>query len=248
MCDPVTATALALSAGGTFLETREANKNAQRVQNARNAAFQEGMNRQARFADESGAAFNHNITKQGRQAFDEQAAVENERMKQAFARVETQPDYNNTGTLASTPNNVVMAQREAVNKADEKTTRDLNNSAALQGYTGALFNQDMSRNEFARLFGNLQDKASRDSNLLPLEMQAAGNNASKSPSLFPTLLKGAGMAMGMYAGANGITSFGDKIVPGAMPAGVYGPGVPTVQPGLFTNLKQLPSKAFGGLY
>jgi hypothetical protein len=143
---------------------------------------------------------------------------------------------------------VVIARKAASDEAAAKTNRDLEGMAGLSGYTGAGFNQDMSRNQFARLFGNLQDKASRYSNLIPLEVNAAGNNASKSPSLFPTLLKGAGMAMGMYGAANGITSFGDKIVPGAMPAGVYGPGVPTVQPGLFTNLKQLPSKAFGGLY
>ncbi|TXH16743.1 MAG: hypothetical protein E6R03_04975 [Hyphomicrobiaceae bacterium] len=237
---------MALSAAGTFLETREANKNAKRVQNARNAAYQESMNRQARFADESGAAFNHNITRQGREAFDEEAAAEGDRLKQAFGNVQTQPDYNNMGMLASTPGNVVAANKEAVNKADMKTNRDLEGLSKLTGYGGAMFNQDLSRNDFARLFGNIQDKAAGQMRLMPLEIEAAGNNASKSPSLFPTLLRGVGAAMGVYGAGNGITSFGDKVVPGAMPAGVYGPGVATTQPGLFTNLKQLPSKITGG--
>lgn len=246
MCDPVSATALLLSAGGTYLETREANENANRVQQARNAAFERGMIKQRAMADEAGAAFNHSINKQGRDAFDEQAADTADQVKQAFARVETQPDYNNMGMLASTPKNVAAANKEAVNKADQKTQRDVNANAALKGYGGAQFSQDLSRNDFGRLFGNLQDKASRESGLIPVEMQADGNNASKSPSLFPTLMKGAGMAMGLYGAANGITSFGDKVAMGPMKAGQTWADM--TQPGLFTNLKQLPNKAFGGLF
>lgn len=248
MCNPVTATALALSAGGTYLEQREAKKNADRVTDARNNAYEASMIRQRQFADESGTAFNHSLQNQGREAFDQQATAEADRTKQAFARIETQPDYNNTGMLASTPGNVAAANKEAVNKADQKTNRDLEGSAKIRGYGGALFNQDTSRNDFARLFGNIQDKASGQTRLMPIEIQAAGNNASKSPSLFPTLMKAAGMAMGMYGAGNGITSFGDKMVQGPLPASGIGPGAPVMQPGLFTNLKQLPQKAFGGLY
>lgn len=227
------------------MQTREANKNAQRVQNARNTAYQEGMNRQRQYADEASSAFGHNTQTQGREAFDQQAATETDRSKQAFARVQVpETDYNNMGLLASTPNNVVKAHQDATAKADEKTQRDVNNNAALQGYGGALFNQSLDRNDFARLFGNLQDTAYRDSSLIPLDMQSAGNNASKAPSLFPTLLKGAGMAMGMYGAANGITSFGDKVAAGPLAPGQTWADMTT--PGLFTNLKQLPSKVIGG--
>lgn len=246
MCDPVSATALLLSAGGTYLESREAQKNQDRMTSARNAAFERGMIKQRQFADEAGAAFNHSIQDQGRESFDEQAAQEGDRVKQAFGSIQTQPDYNNTGMLASTPKNVVVANKEATAKADAKTNRDLNANAALKGYGGAMFNQDTSRNNFARLFGNLQDKASRESGLLPLEIQAAGNNASKSPSLFPTLMKGAGMTMGLYGAANGITSFGDKVAAGPLAPGQTWADM--TQPGLFTNLKQIPQKAFGGLF
>lgn len=235
-----------LSAGGTYLQTREANKNADRITDARNNAFQREMIKQRQFSDESGAAFNHSIQKQGRESFDQEAAAEGDRMKQAFANIQTQPDYNNTGMLASTPGNVAAANKEAVNKADEKTSRDLEGLSKLTGYGGAMFRQDTSRNDFARLFGNIQDKAAGQTRLMPLEVEAAGNNASKSPSLFPTLMKGAGMAMGMYGAANGITSFGDKVAMGPLKAGQTWADMTT--PGLFTNVKQLPGKVFGGLY
>ncbi len=250
MClDPVSLTAMALAAGGQYMQTREANQNANRMTEAKNAAYQTDMNRQAQYADEASAAFNHNIQNQGRESFDQQAAKTADATKQAFTRVQTpEMDYNDMGALASTPNNVIQAMKDKTAEADAKTTRDLNNNAALQGYGGALFDQNLNRNDFARMFGNMQDKASRDAALIPLDLSAAANNANKAPSLFPTLLKGAGMALGMYGAANGITSFGDKMVPGAMPPGVYGPGVPTMQPGLFSTLKTSAAKTFGGLY
>lgn len=244
MCDPVSATGLALSMAGSYMQTKESNKNAKRVQNARDNAYQTGMIRQKQYADESGAAFGENVQNQSRESFDNEAAKEGDRLKQAFADVRTEHDYNNTGMLSSTPKNVVIAQQDANTKADAKTDRDLSGMADLRGYSGAMFNQDTSRNNFARMFGNLQDKASHDSALIPLDMQSAGNNASKSPSLFPTLLKAAGMAMGMYGSANGITSFGDKVAFGPLKAGQSWSSM--TQPGLFTSLQQLPNKIVGG--
>lgn len=244
MCDPVSATALLLSAGGTYLESREATKNQNRMTDAKNAAYQTGMIEQRKFQDEAGAAFNHNVQKQGREQFDQEAANEGDRIRQAFSEIRTQPEYNNTGMAASTPKNVVIAQKAANDKVDAETTRDLNNQATLAGYGGALFNQGMNQNQFARLFGNTQNAAQGKMQLLPLEMSAAANNASKSPSLFPTLMKGAGMAMGMYGAANGITSFGDKMVQGPLPLNGIGPGAPISQPGLFTKIKSIPGNFY----
>lgn len=250
MClDPVTLTALALSAGGQYLQTREANKNQNRITDAKNAAYVENMNQQHRYQDEAGAAFNHSVEKQGRDNFDQQAQTEADRVKQAFADIRTQPDYNtSTAMPGSTPKNVVIAQKAADDKASAQTDRDVNNLAALTGYQGALFNQGLDRSEFARLFGNTQSAAQGKLNLLPIEMSAAANNANKAPSLFPTLLKGAGMALGMYGAANGVTSFGDKVVEGPVAAGAYGPGLPTTSPGLFTRIGTSAKNTFGGLY
>lgn len=237
MClDPVSLTAMALAAGGSYLQSQDQVKNQNRMTKAKEDAYATGMLKQRQFQDESGAAFNHSVQQQGRESFDQQANDTADQVKQAFSGIQTQPDYN-VALPGSTPKNVVIARQDAQSKKDAQTDRDLNNLAGLSGYQGALFNQGLDRNEFARLFGNIQDKASGQTRILPLEMSAAANNASKAPSLFPTLLKGAGMALGMYGAANGITSFGDKVVEGPMAPGVFGPGVPTNQPGLFTKLK-----------
>lgn len=236
MCNPVTATSLALSAAGTYMQQREAAKNQNRITDAKNNTYQTEMIKQRQFADETGAAFNHNVENQGREAFDQKAQDTADQVKQAFASVQTQPDYN-IALPGSTPKNVVISRQNEQAKKDAQTERDVNNNATLQGYGGAMFSQGLDRNEFARLFGNTQDEAAGQTRLLPIRLQAAANNASKAPSLFPTLLKGAGMALGMYGAANGITSFGDKMVEGPVAAGAYGPGLPTYQPGLFTKLK-----------
>lgn len=241
MCDPVSATALAMSMAGTYMQTRESNKNAQRVQDAKNNAFASGMTRQHQYADESGQAFNQNVETQGRDAFDQQAAKEDTRMKEAFTRVRSD-DPNYTAVPQSTPQNVITAASDANAKADAKTNRDLEGMSSLNSYGGAAFNQSLDRSKFSRLFGNMQDKASRDMSLIPLDMQSAGNNAQRGQSLFPQLLKYGGMAMGLYGAANGINSFGDKVFQGPMQDGSVIP----MQQGLWSNLKSIPNKAFGG--
>lgn len=178
------------------METTEANKNEKRAMNAKNNAFATGMARQRQYADEAGTAFKDTTQTQGREAFDQQAVKEDTRMKEAFNRVRTD-DPNYAAVPQSTPQNVITAVNSANAEADEKTDRDLNNMSSLNSYGGALFNQGLDQTKFARLFGNTQDKASRDMSLVPLDMQAAGNNAQKGQSLFPQLLKYGGMGMSL---------------------------------------------------
>lgn len=197
MCDPVTATALALSAGGSLMESQEQKKNAQGVQDAKNNAYATGMARQRKYADETHGDFNKTLETQGKEGFDTQAAKEKSRFVDAFNNVATpSADYN--AVPASAPKNVVIASQRANAEAKGKTDRDVNNMAGLSSYGNAMFNQNLDRSEFARMFGNAQDKASTDSRLIPLDMQSAGNNAQKSASMLPQLLKYGGMAAGMY--------------------------------------------------
>lgn len=233
MCDPVSLTALALSAGGTFLESREQQKNAKRAMNAKNDAFQQHTDRQNQFADETGQAFGDNTRQQGREAFDEKKEEDIVARKQAFGNIRTTPDYN-MGAPTSAPKNVVLSRQAASDEASAETDRDVDASSRLSGYGGSLFDQDLDRNKFVRLFGGIQDKAGRDTKMLPLDMQAAATNSQKGQSMLPQLMKLAGAGMGMYgaAGAPGLSmgkqgvafggsphslSAGGKIIPGVKP-------------------------------
>jgi len=229
------AASLAASAGGTYLQTQEANKNAQRQQNAKDQAFAANMTRGRAFADEAGAQQARNTAQQGRENFDIQRQAEADKVVDLFNADRVQPDYNVGAAPSSLPKNVILARQSASEDAAAKTDRDVNNNAQLQGYGGAQFNQSLDQNEFARLFGNIQDKAGVNTRMLPLEMNAAANNAKQSSSIFPTLLKTAGTAGSMFAGAGG--SF-TGTAPGSfssMAPGQFGPPVPLKANGLFMN-------------
>lgn len=240
MCDPVTAAGLALSAGGTFMQQREQNKNISRANKAKEGAFAEHQQRQGVFQDESAAAFNTNLDNQGKDSFEDQRGEEANRIEQAFGDVRTQPVYN-VGLSSNAPKNVVVARQRASDEAGAETDRDVGNFANLNAYKGTQFNQGLSSNAFARAFGGIQDKASRDARLLPGEISAAATNSQKAPSLFPTLLKAAGQGMSAFGSAGG--SF-TNTVEGGLPTSGIGPGAPVTQYGLFSNGQ--PINLFGG--
>lgn len=242
MCDPVTAAGLALSAGGTYLQTREQAKNEQRMLNAKNAAFTQNMNRNTQFAADAGSIQANNTRKQGREEFDLQKEREAEKIEQAFNDNRTQPDYNIGAAEGTLPKNVVLARQQASAEAGAETDRNVANNAALQGYSGAMFNSGLSQSDFARLFGGIQDKAGANTRMLPLEMNAAANNASKSPSLFPTLMKLAGTGMSLYSAGSGTGTFFDQQAFGPLKPGQTWNDLTT--PGLFTKVSQLPARLF----
>jgi hypothetical protein len=220
---------MAVSAAGSYLESQEQAKNVQRMQNAKNQAYAENMARQRQYADEAGAAFTPTVQQQGAEGLNqsiEQSTAE--RLKVFNDNRISAPDYSPATNNA--PKNVALAQEQAFGEAEANAERDNTNLARLGGYGGGLFNTGLTRNNYARAFGNLSDKAGRDVNLMPLDMDAASTNAYKSPSLFPTLLKAGGAAGSMYGAGGG--SFWDQY--GGVPSdGSYGPGY---QPGLFTQI------------
>lgn len=205
MCDPVTAAGLALSAGGTYLQARESANNEKRAMNARNAAFTGNMNRNTEFANQASIEANKNVQAQGRENFDRQREAEAVKMEQLFNANRTQPDYNIGAPPGSLPKNVVLARQAASNEAAGITDRDVGNLSNLEGYGNALFNQGLDQSQFARLFGGIRDKAGVNSDMLPLEMQAADTNARRSPSLFPTLMKAAGTGLGIASAGGAFT-------------------------------------------
>lgn len=240
MClGPEVLAGLALSGAGTYLQAREQNANAKRGMAAKSRAFTENMARNTQFANEASVEANKNVKTQSAENFGQQQQIEKDKMQQLFNERRTQPDYN-VGLTTDAPKNVVLARETASQEAGAKTDRDVSANAALQGYGNTLFNSGMGQNEFARLFGNIQDKAGANTRMLPLEMNAAYNNSQKAGSLFPTLLKLGGTGLSLFGGAGG-TFTGP--VEGALPVSGIGPGAPTKGIGLFMNNQ--PFKLFG---
>lgn len=238
MCDPMTAAGLALSAVGTGLQIKNQNDNISRANEAKTGAYQDYINRQRGFQEESASAFGDNINNQGADNFADRQEDEQDRITKAFGEIRTTPDYQQ-GIVASAPKNVVIARQRASEEAGAETDRDVDNFARLNSFQGATFNQGLDRNKYARAFGGIADRAVRDTNLLSLDINQAVNNSQKPAGPLPTLLSAAGKGLSLYGAANPGASFFDKTIEGPLPASGVGPGVPVQQPGLFT-------KAFGG--
>jgi hypothetical protein len=207
MCDPLTITAVSMAASGagTYLQSREQNKNMKRMQNAKNQAYQEGIDRQNEYAAQTTQAFNENLQNQGADSFTDQLADNSTKRLQAF-RDNTVNESDDYSFLTSTPKNVKLYADKTLGEAASETDRDNTNLALLSGYGDTQFGQNLSGNQFRRAFGNVADKAGRDARLVNLDMSAASNNAYKAPGIFPMLLKTAGQAGSMYgsAGAPGL--------------------------------------------
>lgn len=241
MCDPVSASIMIAGMGASAWaghnQTKAANRNAQAVQSAKEGKFREGLDRQLGYATEADKAFTPVIQGQGSDGFNDKLNTDIASRQQAFSsgRVSEPADYAVTD---STPGNVGAA-REAIFKTyGDRTGRDNNNLATLGGYTGAGVNMGLDRNSYLRAFGNIADTASRDSNLIGLDMQQAANRAFKGPNAALSMIKQAG-GMASMIGASGAAGGGNVGTaeaarqPGA--PGNYGP-----QQGTFTIGKYQP--------
>lgn len=204
MCDPVTAAVvigvgMAASGAAAYKTTRENNKNMKRQQNAKNQAFRESMERQSGYADEAEGAFNTSIEGRGADAFNLGLEDASQKRLQAFddGRLEAPSDYS----TSNAPKNVQLYQNKIFGEAEDKSVRDSTNLANLNAFNDTLFNKGLERNDYARAFGNLSDKAQRDAGLTQLDMNSAAFNAYKPLSPFWSILGGAGNMASMGGGA-----------------------------------------------
>lgn len=203
MCDPVTAAIVigvgaAASGAAAYKQTRHNNKNMKRAQNAKNQAFKESMERQSGYADEAGGAFGTSVEDRGADSFKTGIEDSSQSRLDTFnaGKLET-PDYS----FGATPKNVMLAQEKVFGEAEEKNARDSGNLANLSAFNDTLFNKNLGRNEYARAFGNLSDKAQRDANLTQMDMNTAAFNSQKNLSPFWSILGGAGNMASMGGGA-----------------------------------------------
>jgi len=230
MCDPVSAAivigGMATSAIATNNQTKSANRNLQARQTAKENAYRAGMERQQGYADEAGQAFKGSIQEQGGDGFADELAAGTDRRLQAFNETKQgTPDY---AVASSAPKNVALAREQAFGDASDKTDRDNSGLAALEGYGDALFNTGLARNEYARAFGNLSDKAQRDANLIGMDISAADRNAYKGPNAAVGMMGTLGKLAASY-GAAGSPGLQYNPAGGSLPAGVQGPVQPKLQ-------------------
>lgn len=196
MCNPVAAGLVIMGAGAAasgaaaYKQTRENNKNMKRQTEAKNQAFRQQMERQRGYADEAGQAFSTSIEDRGADKFKLglEDAAQNRMNAFDAGRLATPTDY----AIDSAPKNVQLYQDKIFGEAEDKSIRDSGNLAKLNAFNDTMFNTNLGRNEYARNFSNLSDKAQRDAGLLNLDMESAAFNAYKPLNPWWSVLGGAG--------------------------------------------------------
>jgi hypothetical protein len=198
MCNPVAAMAAgtALSTMSEYKKADAEERNRVRMQEAKNNAFKSGMDRQKVYINEGQNLFNNQLENTSADNFNNKLAIAADERLKAFNdnRLDAPvSDYQ----FDSTPKNVLIAQNKAFNDKNDIFQRDATNLANLTSYDDAMFNTDLERSNYGRNFANLADRASRDMNLVNMDMNSAAFNAYKPIDPLWSILGGAGKAGSM---------------------------------------------------
>lgn len=210
----------AASAGGSFLNSQQASKNAQAKINARNAAAAQEQERQKIFQANNDATINKTLTDFGKDSQQQQFGDLVAKREQAYtdntpAAAEFANISDSTPTVVKTDLAKRVADKMAASKAEAKAL------AKIGGTTDVFQNNGFGINQAANKIGteNTLARGSLQTNLV--EQQAAANNAGNKSSMFGDLLGAAGAIGGIAAGQAG--GFGDLL----KTAGSAGDGVLT---------------------
>ena len=231
MCDPLTATGIALSVGSTLYKSQGAKKNTSRMVRARNDAAAAEDGRQRAYQDEANDVFNRTLPKFERGAQDvgvEQARQKREEKLTDAASGDGADEYQ-APTAGSAPTVVKSEIARRISDALTQGTKRARTQAALSAYGDNMFGNKVALGRSRGELAQVSDFASKSAGLLPYEMRAAAQNASRAPSIVGDLLglAGSGATMAGMAGVG--PSFGDlfgaEVITDANPLDFYGKGV-----------------------
>lgn len=215
MCDPVTAGFMAASALGTVIQGKEESKNAKRMAAARNDATLDNLRRVKLRQAEAEQVFDNTLPQVGREQTDKTIADATTRRSDAVAaNVGQQGSYAPVASSAPTVVQGEIARKtaDAIQRAQTQSMARGRLAASNDANQFAATTLSRSGNQLSDLGNMAQGTAS----LLPLEQQAAMNNANKGTSGFGEFLKMAGMVGGA---ANSMGAFGGE--------GLFGAQAPT---------------------
>lgn len=200
MCDPLTITGIALSAGSTVMQTMAANK----VQNARNDALLAERLRQRQFDDEAAAL---NAQSQDRYTgFEGKQDAEGQKLGDYFAS-QTAAEPSAAEALPASSSNLVVAE-EGRNRAAAR--RDTNESGAalgnLRAFGDLLSSTGRLQARDAGTIGQIGSFKQGSSGVLPFELEDA-NSKGGGLRLLGDIMGGAG-SVAMSAGLSGKSLLG----------------------------------------
>lgn len=202
MCDPLTIASMAVSAGTTMYQNQQQAKNMARMAEARNSATEDNFRRQDVLRSESKQQFGDVLNKfsPGEQAGRE-AAAGTRRASLTEAAIPQNNPYAGVSTRA--PSIVQNEVKRQVGEAGMRAGQQAGAGAKLASFGDVLLNNNIDLGRAQGQIRQTSDFSRGVAHLLPLEQNAAMNNAYKAPGGLSNLVKLAATG-GTLAGAAGL--------------------------------------------
>lgn len=210
MCDPLTGLALGASAAGGLISGNEANANAKRQQDARNAATMAELERQKKYGEQSRGQFDQSMNLYAPGAQDASLAKSQSDVGSILAGNAPTAESVGSITTANAPKVVGATEGQKLGDVFSRIAQNNQNLGALKGYDQNTLANKIALNSTGRNIDVTGDLSKTSAGVNKLEQQAAYTNAYKPPSGIGELLSFGGNLGSYYAGGGklGLPKFG----------------------------------------
>lgn len=210
MCNPMAAVALAMTAAGTYAQSRGARQAEKAMSAARNAEAA----RQGKLRSEADQLFNESLGKQGADVQKKRLATEVEERSAASAAAQVAQPIAEFKTQGDAPKIVKDESDVRVAAGNARALSDANLAANVQGFGDLQLGNALLNSRYLQDQGNLSRFMSDSSNTLGWELEAAARRGDKAKAIGAGL-QTAGSLFGMGA-AMGVNPFASTVAPSTL--------------------------------
>jgi hypothetical protein len=214
MCDPVSIGAAAVSGAGSLISGQEANANAKRQQEARNAATMAELERQKVYGTQSRGEFDTSMGLYAPGAQDASLAKSQGDVGSLLASNAPTAESVGSITTANAPKVVGNTENSKLGDVFSRIAQNNQNLGALKGYDQNTLGNKIALNATGRNIDVTGDLSKTSAGVNKMEQNAAFNNAAKPSSGIGELLSFGGNLGSYYGGAGklGLPKFGGSTI------------------------------------
>lgn len=207
------AASTAASGIGSMMQQNEATKNAQRIQNARNAELDALRTRNKTLADEATGIFEDRLSRQTPE--EQQAAqgdIEQKRISELVGAAEAIPQAD-VSLSGSAPDIVRNEFAKRIGDSVSRASKDAASLGKLGAFSQIQFDNALDNQKTANNISVPVGFAQSNTQMLPYLQNEAEMNATKPSSGIGQILQGVGTAGGYLAGSGKLGTMPQKLPP-----------------------------------
>jgi hypothetical protein len=205
MCDPISlGLATAATVGGKYLSQNDALSNAQREADARNGVLSSAIgNLNGVYKKTNAPAFKGAVGAVNINDLAPAQAARTSAITSNLVAPDTgAPPAGGSPGASDAPPAIANFRNNSLKNAFDFATNQAKDYGTLGGYTDSWFNSNLAKQDAARKIGVGNAMANETKSLIGPEQDLAGAAAYRPPSMWGSVLQGAGSVLGSYAGAH----------------------------------------------